>query len=226
MRLYSSYLTLPTAQSQVFNSKMSAASTATPTVVRSSSRRQSSYTAGLPERPHRTPSTTSRPPTTAASPPLARSESQTHSTARPLSASQQAALSNVARRDHETTNVARPPSSRRNSSRDGASYVPQPPKRTESIRESRRTSTRPSSHAREDAHGAAVLDAAPPVQTPAGAKQSEVAMQGTVGAKKRTTIDAQTGKWALGKTIGQGSMGKVKLAKNVETGEQVRHTIV
>ena len=47
-------------------------------------------------------------------------------------------------------------------------------------------------------------------------------MQSSGGAKKRTTIDAQTGKWALGKTIGQGSMGKVKLAKNVETGEQVR----
>ena len=40
--------------------------------------------------------------------------------------------------------------------------------------------------------------------------------------RKRTEIDAQTGKWSLGKTIGAGSMGKVKLAKNLETGEQVR----
>ena len=39
--------------------------------------------------------------------------------------------------------------------------------------------------------------------------------------KRRTTITAQTGQWALGKTIGAGSMGKVKLAKNIETGEQV-----
>lgn len=40
--------------------------------------------------------------------------------------------------------------------------------------------------------------------------------------KRRTTITAPaTGQWALGKTIGAGSMGKVKLAKNVETGEQV-----
>ena len=39
--------------------------------------------------------------------------------------------------------------------------------------------------------------------------------------RKRTEIDAQTGKWSLGKTIGAGSMGKVKLAKNLETGEQV-----
>lgn len=41
--------------------------------------------------------------------------------------------------------------------------------------------------------------------------------------KRRTTITAPaTGTWALGKTIGAGSMGKVKLAKNVDTGEQVR----
>ena len=39
--------------------------------------------------------------------------------------------------------------------------------------------------------------------------------------RKRTEIDAQTGRWSLGKTIGAGSMGKVKLAKNLETGEQV-----
>ena len=41
-------------------------------------------------------------------------------------------------------------------------------------------------------------------------------------AKRRTTITAPaTGTWALGKTIGAGSMGKVKLAKHNETGEQV-----
>ena len=40
--------------------------------------------------------------------------------------------------------------------------------------------------------------------------------------KRRTTITAPaTGTWALGKTIGAGSMGKVKLAKNTETGDQV-----
>ena len=40
--------------------------------------------------------------------------------------------------------------------------------------------------------------------------------------RRRTTITAATGTWVLGKTIGAGSMGKVKLAKNTETGEQVR----
>ena len=41
-------------------------------------------------------------------------------------------------------------------------------------------------------------------------------------SKRRTTIMApSTGQWALGKTIGAGSMGKVKLAKNAVSGEQV-----
>jgi len=41
--------------------------------------------------------------------------------------------------------------------------------------------------------------------------------------KRRTSINApNTGQWALGKTIGAGSMGKVKLAKQIESGEQVR----
>ena len=44
--------------------------------------------------------------------------------------------------------------------------------------------------------------------------------------RKRTTIDATTGHWELGKTIGAGSMGKVKLARNKETGEQVAVKIV
>lgn len=43
--------------------------------------------------------------------------------------------------------------------------------------------------------------------------------------KRRTTITTPTGNWALGKTIGAGSMGKVKLAKNIETGEQVRYPL-
>lgn len=44
--------------------------------------------------------------------------------------------------------------------------------------------------------------------------------------RRRTTITAPSGQWALGKTIGAGSMGKVKLAKNLETGEQVAVKII
>ncbi|QSZ29235.1 hypothetical protein DSL72_003747 [Monilinia vaccinii-corymbosi] len=44
--------------------------------------------------------------------------------------------------------------------------------------------------------------------------------------KSRTTIPAQSGNWILGKTIGQGSMGKVKLARKMDGGEQVAVKIV
>lgn len=44
--------------------------------------------------------------------------------------------------------------------------------------------------------------------------------------KKRHTISTPSGQWVLGKTIGAGSMGKVKLAKNLESGEQVAIKIV
>jgi serine/threonine protein kinase len=47
-----------------------------------------------------------------------------------------------------------------------------------------------------------------------------------VQPKRRTTITTPSGQWALGKTIGAGSMGKVKLAKNMETSEQVAVKIV
>lgn len=39
-------------------------------------------------------------------------------------------------------------------------------------------------------------------------------------ARSRTTIPTQSGKWILGKTIGAGSMGKVKLAKKEDSSEQ------
>lgn len=38
----------------------------------------------------------------------------------------------------------------------------------------------------------------------------------------RTSIPTQSGKWILGKTIGAGSMGKVKLARKEDGSEQVR----
>lgn len=53
-----------------------------------------------------------------------------------------------------------------------------------------------------------------PVVIPSESKQKS-------SGKSRTTIPAQTGNWVLGKTIGAGSMGKVKLARRAEGGEQV-----
>jgi hypothetical protein len=203
---------------------MSAASTTTPTIVRSTSRRQPSYNAPSTERPTRTSSTATRPPTTPVA--LNRTNSQSQPNTRPLSSSQQASLAGVARRDYEMTNVARPTSSRRSSSRN-RSYAAAPPKRPESTRDTRRTSARPGSHSRNDSQMSATGNAVPSgasgaVQTPSGTRghTADSAVPGPT-TRKRTEIDAQTGKWSLGKTIGAGSMGKVKLAKNLETGEQV-----
>jgi hypothetical protein len=39
--------------------------------------------------------------------------------------------------------------------------------------------------------------------------------------RPRTIIPAQTGNWVMGKTIGAGSMGKVKLATRADGTEEV-----
>ncbi|KXT04440.1 hypothetical protein AC578_3623 [Pseudocercospora eumusae] len=62
--------------------------------------------------------------------------------------------------------------------------------------------------------------------TPAPSGTTGEARSNTTNLRRRTTIDAQTGHWELGKTVGAGSMGKVKLARNKETGEQVAVKIV
>ena len=202
---------------------MSAASTTSPAVVRSSSRRQPSYNAPSTDRPQRNAST--RQPSSQITP---QPDPQPQIDTRPLSSSQQASLAGVARRDYETTNVARPPSSRRSSSHD-RSYAAPPPRRSESTRDTRRTSARPGSRSRNSSQmdakaAAAAVAPSGAAQTPSGARETtDTAAQasGSTTTRKRTEIDAQTGKWSLGKTIGAGSMGKVKLAKNLETGEQV-----
>ncbi|KAA6411135.1 MAG: serine threonine kinase Kin1 [Lasallia pustulata] len=200
---------------------MSAASTASPAIVRSSSsRRSQAYTAPASDRPLRPQST------------AIKSTAQSYSHTRGPSASQQASLAGVARRDYENTNLARPPSSRRSSSRDGSYAAPPPTTRTESTRSTHRNSSRPG-HSRYSsdmsqtptvvANGGSTLGRASSVSR----AQNDGAVQASSsGTKRRTTITAATGDWTLGKTIGQGSMGKVKLAKNLETGEQVAVKIV
>jgi hypothetical protein len=125
-----------------------------------------------------------------------------HSHTRP-----QQGLNNVAARDWEQTNVANE-GVRRSESRDRTAPTPT---RTESSRRS---------HARyaSDASTASAM----PANGVAADGRSPGQMQ-PANTKRRTTITApSTGTWTLGKTIGAGSMGKVKLAKHLETGEQVR----
>ncbi|CAN9143273.1 unnamed protein product [Alternaria alternata] len=116
---------------------------------------------------------------------------------------QQSGLPNVARRDYEQSNVAQEQPLRRS----------EDPARTESSRRS---------HSRY-ASDASTTSAMPINGVAAEARPG----QPQAVNKRRTTITApSTGTWALGKTIGAGSMGKVKLAKNAETGEQAAVKIV
>ncbi|KAF1911761.1 serine/threonine protein kinase-like protein Kin1 [Ampelomyces quisqualis] len=122
----------------------------------------------------------------------------------------QQGLNAVAARDWEHTNLAHD-SVRRSESRDGP--VPAP-HRTESSRRSHARYASDASTASAMPVKGAAADGRPP-QTP------------QANTKRRTTVTApSTGTWALGKTIGAGSMGKVKLAKHVETAEQVAVKIV
>jgi hypothetical protein len=166
---------------------MSAATPASPSVVRNQSTRRAQPHASPADRPHRSQSTASRP--------------SNHSHTR-----QQQGLSNVAARDWEQSNLANE-GVRRSESRDRP--VPTPT-RAESSRRS---------HARY-ASDASTASAMPANGVTADGRAGQMQQPNT---KRRTTITApSTGTWTLGKTIGAGSMGKVKLAKHLESGEQVR----
>ncbi|KAI9758148.1 MAG: hypothetical protein M4579_003180 [Chaenotheca gracillima] len=215
---------------------MSAASSATPAVLHrnhSSSRRAPSYGTSASGRPQ----SMSKPPTTPVT--SQRADSYTHSqpTSSPPQPSgqqqqqpQQPPVANVLpRKDFETSNLARPSSSRRSSSRD-ATYAAQPPARTTSTRSTQRTPSRPGPSRYSSDMGAPAAatngtSAAAPVSN-AAAEQGERPIVSSSSSKRRTAVTGQSGQWTLGKTIGAGSMGKVKLAKKLETGEQVAVKIV
>jgi serine/threonine protein kinase KIN1/2 len=208
----------------------SAASSASPSIARSSShtsRRHPTYAPPSADIPHRAQSTTTRPSSSTAG--HRSTSSRSHSYDRHPPSNQAAA--NVARRDYENPNVARPPSSRRSTSREGQYQEPSTQAyRSEPTRATHRSGSRHGqshSHSRHttEMSGAATAVAnggSTPVQpSNATTAPSERPAPTSGQPRRRTTITAQTGQWALGKTIGAGSMGKVKLAKNLETGEQV-----
>jgi hypothetical protein len=197
------------------------ASSTLPTIVRSQSTHgQAAYSSSSSGQPVRARSNATRP--TSSSHHSHRSSSRPYPHDTPPTANQ-VVLINVAQRDFETTNVARPPSSRRSSSRDG-----QPDHRSDVPRSHQRASSRPgSSRNSADMSGATTVvnggpTPIPPSATATYTERPSAPSQPSSG-RRRTSIATSTGTWLLGKTIGQGSMGKVKLAKNLETGEQVGH---
>ncbi|KAI1369804.1 hypothetical protein F5Y08DRAFT_2418 [Xylaria arbuscula] len=127
--------------------------------------------------------------------------------------------------DYETTNVAH--QSNRSSSKDR----PPPVSRgTDSKGVHRRASVR-SNHSYNGSdmtgttavnNGGPAAAAVPPVMQAAADARATGAKQRT----SRTSIPTQSGKWILGKTIGAGSMGKVKLARKEDGAEQVACKII
>jgi hypothetical protein len=181
---------------------MATTSSASPTALdRSGSRRGQQQST-----PSRSQSTRTRAPAAALATNSAGQSSQTHH--RSSSSRTRAGDEATQQADYEAANVT--DTSRRSSSRD-----PSAPSRTESARSAQPHQRSGSRYSSNMPSHAANSGGPAPVVTPSESKHKS-------SGKSRTTIPAQTGNWVLGKTIGAGSMGKVKLARRAEGGEQVR----
>lgn len=209
-----------------------ASSSASPTVVRSHSTSSRPQTQRPPssDLPHRTrsvavrPSTASQPSQPPHQPQHLQSPAQfkTQAYERHPPPSNKAVFDNLARRDPEATRGNLPPPTRRSYSRErsqerAAAYhtdtAPKRHQRNLSVQGHQRDSIDMAMAGPATAEGSSG-----PPQTGSGAQVHSAA---SAVPKRRTMITTPSGQWALGKTIGAGSMGKVKLAKNLETGEQV-----
>ncbi|OJJ49740.1 hypothetical protein ASPZODRAFT_58243 [Penicilliopsis zonata CBS 506.65] len=222
-----------------------APSSASPTVVRShsTSSRSHSYRPPSSELPHRTRSVAVRPSTAAAAATAASTAAAAVTTTVAAASSHAKSATqphdhrppsnHAAHRDFDAARNSRSASSRRDPSRDLSEERPSTAYRTESIRRHHKTPSTHSYH-RDSADPAAagpvmsdaVAVAAAPTPNATTSGTSYLHPSNSTQAKRRTTITTPTGQWALGKTIGAGSMGKVKLAKSLETGEQVAIKIV
>lgn len=162
--------------------------------------------------PHRTSSLASR--TASTIPPRANSSAQIPNS--PPTASRQAtSLASMARRDYEQSNLAQIPSSRRSSMGDRRSPERMPQQ------DRPRSTQRASSRSNRPPHASDQVNTAATTSETHGPTVARVESSTQGVPRRRTTITAQTGEWSLGKTIGAGSMGKVKVAKHLQTGEQV-----
>lgn len=209
-----------------------ASSSASPTVVRShsTSSRPQTHRPPSSDLPHRTrsvavrPSTASQPSQPPHQPQHLQSPAQARTQAyeRHPPPSNKAVFDNLARRDPEAARGNQPPPTRRSYSRErsqerAAAYhtdtAPKRHQRNLSVQGHQRDSIDMATAGTATAEGSSG-----PPQAGSGAQVHSAA---SAAPKRRTMITTPSGQWALGKTIGAGSMGKVKLAKNMETGEQV-----
>jgi hypothetical protein len=207
---------------------------ASPAVARShsTSSRPPSYGTASSDVPHRTRSVAVRPATASQPSPIQNSSSHhRHSYSKSQSYDRRpptnnAVFDNIARRDFESAKGAQQHSSRRESSRERSQERPSTSYRSESSSHKPQRNLSVRSHHRDSAD----MASAGPVAADGGAGHS----QSTSGhhlhpgnsaqSKRRTMITTPTGQWSLGKTLGAGSMGKVKVGKHLETGEQVSNS--
>lgn len=121
-------------------------------------------------------------------------------------------LSHVARRDSEQLNLARPSTAHRSDSRD------QPSRDGGMSRSDSTRNGQPArySHSRHTSEANASTNG-----TSHETSSRQAGPDASHAPRRRTTVEAKSGVWELGKTIGAGSMGKVKLARHRDTHEQV-----
>ncbi|XWX01962.1 hypothetical protein V2A60_009994 [Cordyceps javanica] len=125
--------------------------------------------------------------------------------------------------DYDTTRIASHP--KRSPSRD----IPKGPDPNRPHRRNSSRSRHPHPNHTPEMPSAAAANAAPPPSSHGRSAHAGTDAQpshSTKQSRSRTTIPTQSGKWILGKTIGAGSMGKVKLARKEDGSEQVACKII
>ncbi|EAU38953.1 hypothetical protein ATEG_00307 [Aspergillus terreus NIH2624] len=206
------------------------ASSASPSVVRShsTSSRPASSRPVSSDLPHRTRSVAVRPSTASQPSPQRQSQSHQHYHSKSQAydrrpPSNHAVFDHIARRDG-----AQPAPARRSSSRERSQERPPTTHRSDSSAAKHQRNLSAQGHQRDSIDmataGPVVAEGAAAVTQPPSASRLHPAA--AMPSKRRTTITTPSGQWALGKTLGAGSMGKVKVGKNIETGEQVAVKIV
>jgi serine/threonine protein kinase KIN1/2 len=165
----------------------------------------------------RSQSTRSRAPSASASSPQRAASTSNHHNHSRQSSSARPVQDILPQNDMETSNLAN--YSKRSPSKDR----PPTSTRTEAPRPHRRSSSK-STHNSHGPHpdmpsNTGVANNAGPAPVAHGV--ADARQSNARHSRSRTTIPTQSGKWILGKTIGAGSMGKVKLARKEDGTEQV-----
>ncbi|KAF2156122.1 Pkinase-domain-containing protein [Myriangium duriaei CBS 260.36] len=193
--------------------------TASPSLPRSTSTRRNQAYGSPNDRPHGSPSPKTSAPDassrSAASPQVPSKSS--HSRSGSAAQGGNTPLTNVIVRDHEQLNLARS-EGQRNDSRDR-------PAKEATVGVTRSESSR-NGHSSRHTHSRQQSEATSANGGGHESSSRQTATDAAQGPRRRTTVDAKTGTWELGKTIGAGSMGKVKLARHKDTHEQVAVKII